>query len=357
MLLASCSVGKDSVLFITKTSFGVDIDGKPPTFSVGYDRQEGTLAPVTEGGKVLPQLASFASTAGFPFQAAVGQSFATGNAAILFSRYLVSTAGPDLDATIAEGEIDGTAFDGINSLPADVKRKRYFFGTDTSWALKVSFALEAGGYPDAISLGYKRKELAFVPLIPKETDANSGDLIHLPALLATAGLTTNVPDGSNANIAFSQFFATGQAANNLAALPDVRLTVGRFIVPEASESLIKAESRLQAAKAAEAARLARLNTVTAIQTDIGNLSDAHAIELAQNPAVEDAPPQQADLRFVDDACVLDLKPSCTAPGAATFTNAQQGAAARKISNRRVLAPQLTDEDLQNWQSRVAAIGD
>lgn len=44
ILLVSCSTGKDSILFVTKTSLGVDIDSKSPTLDIGYTRKEMTLA-------------------------------------------------------------------------------------------------------------------------------------------------------------------------------------------------------------------------------------------------------------------------------------------------------------------------
>ena len=53
ILLVSCSTGKDSILFVTKTSLGVDIDSKSPTLDIGYTRKEMTLAPQFEEGLSL----------------------------------------------------------------------------------------------------------------------------------------------------------------------------------------------------------------------------------------------------------------------------------------------------------------
>lgn len=232
-LLAGCGLGKDSILFVTKTSVGVDVDTKPPTFVVGFDRKEGTVAPEFESGEVLPQMASFTSDLGIIKQA-VGQSFATGNAAILMSKYLASGVGPDLgDSIDIESEIRKVA-----EVPAGTKRKRYFFGTDTSFAFKVGFGLETGGLPDSLSLGYKRKELAFVPLFDGTNTNEGGEAVtRLPSLLATAGLATvaDPKKQSGTKAVHSQFFATGVAASYLAALPEIRRVVAPKIIPESYE--------------------------------------------------------------------------------------------------------------------------
>ena len=104
-LLASCGIGKDSILFMTKTSLGIDVDSKPPTLDISYTRKEGTLSPVFDD-EVLPQMASFATNSGL-VNAAVGQSFATGNAAVLLAKYFDTAAEVKVKAEIEENEITG----------------------------------------------------------------------------------------------------------------------------------------------------------------------------------------------------------------------------------------------------------
>ena len=82
VLLGGCGLGEENILFMTKTSVGVDVDSTPPTLDIGFDRKEGTISPVFASGEVLPQMAGFSSELGFINQA-IGQSFATGTAAVI----------------------------------------------------------------------------------------------------------------------------------------------------------------------------------------------------------------------------------------------------------------------------------
>lgn len=225
--MLGCSVGKENVLFVTKTSLGVDIDSKPPTIDIGYSRKEVTLSPKFEGG-VLPQMASFKTNVGF-VNTAVGQSFATGNAALLMSKYMGTDLKPGGRTNIiAVDEIhDNNKASWVDGSTA--KAVRYFFGTDTSFALKITFGLETGGYPDSLSLGYKRKELAFVPLM-ETTTASGAAKVGLPPLIATADLDTGSSNAANAKVQFKQFYATGVAASYLAAQPEIRQTLGAKIM-------------------------------------------------------------------------------------------------------------------------------
>ena len=224
IIIAGCSTGKENVLFITKTSLGIDVDSKPPTFEVGYDRKEGTVAPVFGEGKVLPQMSSFTTDDGIVSQA-IGQSFATGRAAEVLSKYIGTSSSQAILATIPATEMSG------NSSIIDVPdRKRYFFGTDTVFGFKVGLGVETGGIPDSVSLGYKRKEIALVPLI---TFVDNGvNKVALASLIATAGLSTNANPGVGSALQYSQFFATGQAATNLAAIPEIRASVAPKIIPD-----------------------------------------------------------------------------------------------------------------------------
>lgn len=242
-LLAGCSLGKDNILFVTKTSLGVDVDSKPPTLEIGFDRKEMTIAPEflvrTDGEEksaaILPQMAGFTSDIGIINQA-LGQSFATGTSAILMGKYLTSQARPEPTLTIEADEIKSTA---KVTVASGSERKRYFFGTDTNFGFKVGFGLETGGLPDSLSLGYKRKELAFVPLFEStDSDSNNNEkkVVYLPSLLATAGLATDASGPREGKLVHSQFFATGHAASYLAALPEIRAVVAPKIFPEAREA-------------------------------------------------------------------------------------------------------------------------
>lgn len=224
VLFSGCTIGKNSVLFATKTSYAVDIDAKPPTLDIGYGRTEGTLAPVYENGAVLPQLASFHTDTGW-FKTGIGQSFAVGKSAVIMARYF--SLPDDLEGkggTISEDDVKNA---NPGSLPSG-PRKRYFFGTQSSFGVKVHFDAETGGLPSSLSVGYKRKELAYVPISSIVHNGTTNDTV--PSLLATSGLGVDARSITNTGVSYNQFFATGLAADYLAAQRAVRETVGMRII-------------------------------------------------------------------------------------------------------------------------------
>lgn len=231
--LVGCGIGTRSVLFVTDTSLAIDVDSKPPALSIGYSRREGTLAPVVAGGRVLPQMASFRFRAGVGqagdeaagprgVRVGVGQSFATGTAALLLSKYLGSSARPDNRQEVIPDEEIRSPAAVEEAVENSGRRRRYFFGTDTTVGIKVTFGLETGGWPDRFVLGWKRKELAYVPLL-ESTGGTAG--IALPSLIATAGLSAEATRTGADNV-FTQFYATGDAASYLAAQPGIREVIG-----------------------------------------------------------------------------------------------------------------------------------
>ena len=220
--LLGCSTGKDSIIFVTKTSVAIDVDTNPPTFDVGYGRYEGSIAPVLKDGQVLPLLSSISSDGGISssvFGSGVTQNFGVGNAAVIMSQYLGSDSNP--------GKNIKTDFATLISTPANVDGKistgrRYFFGTKTTVGFTTSFAAERGYTPDSIALGYKRKEFAYVPIIEKGVPGS--ETLSIPSMLATSGSSTSA--GANqSGFSVSQFYATGEAANYLAANPTIRNSV------------------------------------------------------------------------------------------------------------------------------------
>lgn len=274
--LSACSLGKESVLFITKTSLGVDVDSKPPTLDLGYSRKEGTLAPQFEEGQVLPQMASFSTNQGMLLNTALGQSFAVGRAAILLSKYLGTDRELVLSAQIPIDELNGDAVEVKGTL---TKAKRYFFATDTSFALKVTFGLESGGYPDSMSLGYKRKEFAYVPLFTAAA-ADGKEIIKMPSLIATAGMYLDASSSREGELRYSQFYATGVAANYLAAKPIVRESIARKILTdEEVDKQLQIVLSQKITKETVGLTSRKQHLITKVQ----QLSDAAAVELARSP--------------------------------------------------------------------------
>jgi hypothetical protein len=243
MSLLGCATGKDSIIFVTKTSVAIDVDTNPPTFDVGYGRYEGSIAPVAKDGEVLPLLSSISSDGGISsgvFGAGVTQNFGVGNAAVIMSQYLGSNLNP------VEGS--RTKFASLISSPASVSGtietgKRYFFGTKTTFGFTTSFAAERGYTPDSISLGYKRKEFAYVPI--RQKGDSGSETLSIPSMLATSGTSVSA-DTNQSGFSVSQFYATGQAANFLAANPTIRNSVITKIIgdDEVAKKLAKAEKEV-----------------------------------------------------------------------------------------------------------------
>ena len=212
---AGC-VSTDRVMFVTKTSLGIDFDAKPPSASIAYDRIEGYTAPRYANGEIPPVVASIKSDGGI-FTPRIRQIYATGDAAEIV----------------------------ISGEPAPGRPKRLqgakelmFFGTSTTTGLKVSFTT---GLPDSVNFGYKRKEFSYIPLATEGTGNAARDIY--PSILAS--IDTQATAGAEAETGLNnvQFFATGHAARLLAANPGIR-----------------AGFEQEAARSMQATQLARLST-------------------------------------------------------------------------------------------------
>ena len=152
LMVAGCASRPDTVVFVTKSSLGVDVEQTPPSASIAYDRVEGYFGPRYESGAVPPVLAVF-MTNGQLLDRQVKQLYATGDAA----RALLAPAAP---------------------LPSDPEQggdfKPMFFGSSTTVGLKIGY--EAGGSTSTFTLGYKRKELSVIPVISALIGGNTAVL-------------------------------------------------------------------------------------------------------------------------------------------------------------------------------------
>lgn len=220
VLIAGCA-SVNSVLFVTKTSLGIDLDSKPPSASIAYDRIEGYLGPRYDNGAVPPVVARI-QTDGKIFNPRVRQLYATGDAATL----VVKPTGP--------------------TRPSDLsgEKRLMFFGTTTTIGLKVSFT---GEVPDSFHLGYKRKEFSFIPLgRTKTSDGKEVDVY--PSVLATLDNRAQVGAGPSATgLEVGQLFATGTTAEELAKDPAVQglfrsEVIGAFSVYRAAVTEQEAEA-------------------------------------------------------------------------------------------------------------------
>ena len=330
-LLFGCATGKDSILFVTKTSIAIDVDTNPPTFDVGYGRYEGSIAPVVEDGQVLPLMTSISSEGGISsnvFGAGVAQNFGVGNAAIIMSKYIGT---PDNPA--ASVELD---FKELISKPASVKGniqegRRYFFGTKTNFGFTTSFAPERSYTPDSISLGYKRKEFAYVPI--RSSNANKN--LVIPSMLATASNSANSGE-SNSGFSVTQFYATGMAANFLAAHPVIRNSVISKIIgdDEVADKLEKAQN--QAIKEID---------LLSLQSDYSALQAKGKIDSMPAADLDNA------LQLMKDASVIESDDAFKDyDGDGTITDLEKRK--RLISLSQTFGDPIALTNLNNWLSNL-----
>ena len=258
-LLTGC-VGYNTALFMTKSNVGLDLDTKPPTAEINVSRKEIVIEPSFEGGKTPPVLASFSTRSGnngvSSFFQGVNQVFAGGDTAVTMAKlYDTKTNLADFGA---EGATNKARFNSglqlvstpnLNKKKGWLSWKRFLFGmpetnavrpfvfgTDTQFGLKVAWSGMGGPYPDTIKVGFNRKEMALAPIT-----ISSSNEVRIPSFLATVeqgssgetnGLTNSL--GMKLDVAWMQYFATGEAADYLARQYGVRKAMLERADPKAS---------------------------------------------------------------------------------------------------------------------------
>jgi hypothetical protein len=201
-MLSACA-DINSVLFVTDTKIAIDGDTKPPNVSIGYARDETFVGPNFENqtGSIPPVVGRLESNLAV-FNPEISQVYATGRAATL--------------VTGEPGELSPPRI-----LAPDETKRLVFFRTGSNVGLKVVFA---GNVPESITLGYKRKELSFIPLARVVDTGDTTDVKEVyGSVLAAIDVNVNTPSLTDTSLGVSQFFATGIAAEQLANTnPDIR---------------------------------------------------------------------------------------------------------------------------------------
>ena len=256
-LLSGCATGYNSILFATKSNFGVDVDTQPPAADIGITRFEGTIAPVFEGGQTLPLLSSFRPEVNGLFTGNVSQTFAAGDAAQAMA-ILFGAENPCKDITDLkawnECYNDRTALSSRLKVETEpVSKKGYplqkenirpvFFGTSTSVGLSVTWSGMDAVIPEGFHFGYRRKELALAPVSRTDEIVNGKTVKYVgaPSLIAT--IDSNYSAGAPKDLKFQwiQYFATGKAATALSLQPDVRIAMLRRLDPKQLPKLLPGE--------------------------------------------------------------------------------------------------------------------
>jgi len=227
--LFGCAIGYNSVLFMTKSNVGLDVDTKPPTAEISIARREGVMAPTFEKGQTPPVMASFrVNTKGLiGIFANVSSTFAGGDAANTMSKLYGdpdATKPEDSTLCLKQKPTPRVLMQEI-SFPGEGEVKPFAFGTDTSLGLKIAWSGLTAQYPDTVKFGYNRKEFAFAPVFLNEeiSETPCGKYgVKVPSFIATVDSSVNVKDPAGTSTGWLQYFATGTAATNLTLRKDVR---------------------------------------------------------------------------------------------------------------------------------------
>ena len=208
-LSATGCADKQSVLFVTATTIGIDADTTPPHATIGYDRYEGYIGPSYNTGALPPVFAKIQSDLKI-FNPEIRQLYATGDAAKLVTKETIEPGDHTPDGKMLTGSGRFT-----------------LIGTGTNIGLRVTWA---GNAPESISFGYKRKEFSYIPLgSAKDAD---GDLVdRYGSVLAAIDMGVHTESFTTAGMKVTQFFATGDAAKNLAVRQPIR---ERYVLEAAS---------------------------------------------------------------------------------------------------------------------------
>lgn len=210
MLLAACAQGPRNVVFVTKSSIGIDVEASTGTASLAYDRTEGYFAP-RYTDQAPPTVYANMATNGKMIDRSIKQTYATGYAAELLSKPVPATPGPATrpallrPTALATAGAEGTPVSSTAPLQSAAEPKALLFGTGTVFGFKLGIGPTA---IDAFTLGFKRKEMSVIP-----QDERDGAFPSVLASIDTNAAATTVT-ASEAGVI--QFFATGVAADNLA---------------------------------------------------------------------------------------------------------------------------------------------
>lgn len=190
--MSGCSSTNNHAVFVTKTSLSViDIDSTPPDVTFAYSRDEGFYGPNYSNGSV-PPVVGYISTDGAIFNPEIRQIYATGEAANI----VVEETSPAYQDNNESDELVGT-------------KKPLLFGTGTVFGIKIGIT---NSYP-SFTLGYKRKEISFIPLRKSGNDAPE----VYSSVIASIDTSSSEDSGTNRKFQNGQFFATGEAAKRLAS--------------------------------------------------------------------------------------------------------------------------------------------
>jgi hypothetical protein len=248
-LLAGC--GSPGAIFVTKTSLAIaDIDSTPAEMTFAMHRVEGFIAPRNQNGNTPPVLAHITSNRDLK-DPEVRQVYATGTAAErLAGDYDSNNSECDIckkrqqQAMALKTSLQEAAPPPQPPQAAEPDVSPVIFTTSTTVGLRIGMSHD--NIIDGLVLGYRRKEMSFVPSLAKDDLGN----FRYPSLIAAINLTSK-KDGKG-NFLACQGFATGSAATKLAESDDVGL--GCLDKDESVRRLLTASRRAEMRQHADITR-------------------------------------------------------------------------------------------------------
>jgi len=252
-LTAGCASTTDYATFVTKTSLAfVEADTTPAGLSFGFDRVEGYVGPRFEDGCVAP-VVGYVETRGEGITRDVKQVYATGQAAVIVTHQGTGTPPPNNGKCPPADKAavkPASAASAASSPPVAAQepkgRPALFFATGTVIGIKIGF-LESSPVPNAFTFGYKRKEMSVIPVEGGHTPSvlathDSGKPVPATQAAAASSPAATAPATSTAAAAPAaagaptaaalqasqipygvvQYFATGAAADAMAAYPGIK---------------------------------------------------------------------------------------------------------------------------------------
>lgn len=307
LLLQGCAIGYNSVLFVTKSNVGIDVDSTPPTAEISIARRENVIEPTFEDGQTPPVLASFrVGIKGILGTfASVSSTFSGGDAAVTMAELFdekVKRPAKQLAYLCLKKQPSPRLLGQKITFPEPGDVQPFLFGTDTSLGLKLAWSGLTAQYPDTVRLGYNRKELAWAPVfVAKDPECEKTGhpyRVDIPSFLATMDSSATAKGLETTGLDHLQYFATGKAATQLAQQPGIREAMLKRLDPAAAAAAVKlrefrkhqdaqieAVERIQAAykeasdnrKEAilqKAKQLTLVGPETTTETFVGDLSDA-----------------------------------------------------------------------------------
>lgn len=281
-MLSGCGLGYNRMLFFTKTNLGIDVETTPPTAEISVARREAVLAPTFDSGKTPAVLGGFRFEGDNFFNPRVSAVFSGGKAAVitsslLFSKGTEAESGQtkESDGAICVNEPPKSGLlAAISNLPVlrllteeSDSARPFIFATDTTTGIKVAWSGTTQAIPDTFRFGYNRKEFAWAPVYghrgacrnrasqqatgdASESDPQiqpaqqDGYLIQVPSFLATLSQRNSTSERNQESYEYSQFFATGEAADALARKHQVR----EILASRISSAFEKAQEAIDTAR-------------------------------------------------------------------------------------------------------------